>query len=171
RLNAIGPFSNDVVRQLSENVTDLTLMKIYEYESVLKNAAPCFEGLFPDAEFDGQVQDLLFTYARWYTLLNLSMHTDSTLRQLDDVTSDVGNMMRRFQVTSAEKFQARETPAEAARRVRAAQSRGAKNVSSRRRPKILNLSTYKFHSMGHCVKAISHVGVTPNYTTAQARCS
>ncbi|EJD46541.1 hypothetical protein AURDEDRAFT_63120 [Auricularia subglabra TFB-10046 SS5] len=33
---AVGSFGHDAVRQLSQNVADLTLMKIYEYESALK---------------------------------------------------------------------------------------------------------------------------------------
>ncbi|KZV97244.1 hypothetical protein EXIGLDRAFT_764538 [Exidia glandulosa HHB12029] len=165
RFRDVSPFGRDSVRQLSDHITDLTQMRIHEYETILKDAGPCFEALFPDADFDAFVQTLLFTFAFWHSSAKLAMHTDSSLRRMDQCTQDLGNMMRYFQITSAERYPTLETEAEAAKRVRQAQARG-KTVSGARKPKFFNLATYKFHSMDHYVPGITRIGTTDNYTTA-----
>ncbi|KZV89008.1 hypothetical protein EXIGLDRAFT_797345 [Exidia glandulosa HHB12029] len=165
RFRDVSPFGRDSVRQLSDHITDLTLMRIHEYETILKDSSPCFEDLFPDPEFDNFVQSLLFTFGLWHSFAKLGMHTDSSLRRMDQCTKDLGNMLRHFQITSATKYPTLETPAEAAKRVRQGQSKG-RTVSSGRKPRTFNISTYKFHSMDHYVPGIARVGTTDNYTTA-----
>jgi len=131
-----------------------------------QSATPCFEGLFlPDTEFDSLVQDMLFTFALWHVLAKLAMHTDSSLALLKGTTCDLANLLRQFRNDSAHKFRARETPLEAQRRVRRATNLGISS-SGGRRSKVFNLSTFKFHAMGHYVPYISVFGSTYNYDTA-----
>lgn len=121
--------------------------------------------MFPDADFDGFVQKMLFTYARWHGSAKQCMHTDSSLLRMDNCTKDLGNMLRHFQITSSERYPTVETAAEAAKRVRKAQSEG-RTASSTRKPKTLNLATYKFHAIDHHVPGIARIGTSDNYTTA-----
>jgi hypothetical protein len=110
------------------------------------------------------------------------MHNDLTLEHLDSVTSSLGNKLREFREKTCSDFITRELRREAAARIRregrklrakCPQTQGnsqAQNINpSERRPKTLNLNTYKAHALGDYGAAIRQNGTTDSYSTAPVR--
>ncbi|KAG6912852.1 hypothetical protein DXG01_011578, partial [Tephrocybe rancida] len=133
--------------------------------------------------------DVLFVCATWHGLAKLRLHTDATLELLDEITVSLGETLRHFVKTTCSKFNTRELPREAAARSRQAASaqKGKKRKSvgtpaaatahmatstaaaTTRRPKTLNLNTYKFHSLGDVPATIRRYGTTDSYSTELAK--
>lgn len=101
--------------------------------------------------------------AEWHGFAKLRMHTDSTLKHLEELTPVLGNAMRKFRDTSATAFTTFELPREQDARMRRKQSDG--NEASSRKIKKLNLSTYKWHALGDYVAAIRLFGGTDGFST------
>lgn len=110
----------------------------------------------------------------WHGLAKLRLHTDSSLTLLDTTTKDLARRFRQFRDTTSQKWKTFETKREARlRRKREAKQNPASSEASTtqtRRAKILNLLTYKFHSLGDYVATIRWLGTTDNYST-QIVCS
>jgi hypothetical protein len=113
------------------------------------------------------------------------MHTDPTLRLLDDVTVDIGRQFRKFNNQTCPAFNTRELRREAAARMRRAHKRGgaqtgnassasapiegAPPIEDEKRSKKFNLQTYKFHSLGDYADTIRRYGTTDSYSTERVR--
>jgi hypothetical protein len=110
------------------------------------------------------------------------MHNDLTLDHMDSVTTLLGKKLRHFRDKTCANFITRELCREAAARMRregrksaakCPQTHGnseAHNVSrSERRPKTLNLNTYKVHALGDYTASIRQYGTTDSYSTAPVR--
>jgi hypothetical protein len=94
------------------------------------------------------------------------MHTDTTLDILAEVTASLGNSLRTFQRSTCSAFPTRELERERAARQRRAEKSGVKKTGkSTRKPKQLNLKTYKFHSLGDYVETIRQFGTADSYST------
>jgi hypothetical protein len=119
------------------------------------------------------------------------MHIDPTLGLLTEATTSLGNRIREFDVKTCALFQTRELERERAARQRRrenASATGAKSTEaetttaapgkhvgkrkapnapsdSGRRPKSLNLKTYKYHALGDYVATIHRFGTTDSYST------
>lgn len=106
------------------------------------------------------------------------MHTDSTLALLSEVTTTLGNTLRTFQERTCAAFPTRELQCEqVARRRRqvkktiataepgSSEPKAQKLGNSARRPKQLNLNTYKFHSLGDYPEMIRRFGTIDSYST------
>jgi hypothetical protein len=116
---------------------------------------------------------LLFTMAHWHGLAKLRLHTDRTLEVLDSLTTTLGKQLREFASKTASKYRTEELP----REVNSRKQRQGKDKSSDagpgssgskdagRRPKGLNLNTYKFHALGDYVETILTYGTTDSYST------
>lgn len=138
-------------------------------------AIPVFAGLLPEPQ-NGQVLKLLFVLAHWHGLAKLRLHTDETLRILEDVTGEVGNEIRRFVDETCAAFSTRELQREAECRIRLqarkksgtvphSDVQGAPSNANGRRPKVLNLRTYKLHALGDYAAQIRLYGTTDSYST------
>lgn len=92
------------------------------------------------------------------------MHTDPTLDILSHVTTSLGNSFRLFVEKTCAAFQTRELERERVARQRS-QAKTAVQKASLRKPKQLNLKTYKFHSLGDYVETIRRFGTTDSYST------
>jgi hypothetical protein len=92
------------------------------------------------------------------------MHTDPTLDILSHVTMSLGNSFRLFVGKTCAAFQTRELERERVARQRR-QEKAAVQKASSRKPKQLNLNTYKFHSLGDYVETIRRFGTTDSYST------
>jgi hypothetical protein len=121
------------------------------------------------------------------------MHTDITLEIMDNVTSLLGRKLRGFRNGTCTAFHTRELKKEADARTRRQATRkqyqpqvssngnahqvpslepsgdpkttGQPSASGSRRPKALNLSTYKVHALGDYVATIRDYGTTDSYST------
>lgn len=141
---------------------------------------PCVEGLLPEP-FDAIVLTLVWLCAFWHAMAKLQIHTETTVHILEDCTRTLGIATRKF-ASACEDLDTRELPNEEAargcREVNVAanqmsnkgkQPQKKKKKQSGAKKKILNLSTFKWHSLGHYPMAIRQCGTIDNYSTQVVR--
>jgi hypothetical protein len=99
------------------------------------------------------------------------MHTDTTLAIFSQVTTSLGNSLRAFKEKTCKTYTTRELERERAARMRR-QVKGMTKTSTlqkhnngMRKPKQLNLKTYKFHALGDYVQTVRKFGTTDSYST------
>src|ERR1700733_4435712 len=147
----------------------------------LKCAIPVFEGLLPEPH-NTYLLTLLFNLAHWHGLAKLRMHTDPTLDLLAEVTKSLGSNLHTFEKHTCSLFQTRELEHKRAARQRQQEkdeagkkkiANGQKSTESSklssstraRKPKQLNLKTYKYHALRDYVDTIKCYGTTDSYST------
>ena len=113
---------------------------------------------------------LLYRTAEWHAFSKLRLHTESTLQHLERLTTELGKLMRKFRDTTQATFATFELPKEAgARKTLEKSSKGKEKEmagnASTKKPKTLNLSTYKWHALGDYVRAIRLFGGTDGFST------
>jgi hypothetical protein len=115
------------------------------------------------------VRTLLYRTAEWHALAKLRLHTESTLNHLEKVTTDLGQLMRKFRDVTSSDFKTFELPRETAARKRRAKGKEKEGLGdsagTNRKPKSLNLFTYKWHALGDYVRAIRLFGGTDGFST------
>ena len=137
-------------------------------------AIPVFDGLLPEPH-NTRVLKLLFDLSHWHALAKLRMHTDTTLDILSDVTESLGSSLREFEEKTCSLFETRELERERASRQRrrekimASGGAGPAPGDNARKPKRLNLNTYKVHALGDYASTIRHFGTTDSYSTQSVR--
>jgi hypothetical protein len=121
--------------------------------------------------------ELLFDLAHWHGLAKLRMHTDLTLDILSQVTTSLGNRFRTFRDKTCAEFPTKELERERVARARRQEKSKAKTTpgssesqsknlgTGGRKPKILNLKTYKYHALGDYASTIRQFGTTDSYST------
>ncbi len=114
---------------------------------------------------------LLYRTAEWHAFAKLWLHTESTLQHLEQLTTELGQLTRKFRDTTQPAFKTFELPKETEARNRRQNSgkgkgKGKSSVSeSGKKPKLLNLFTYKWHALGDYVSAIRLFGPTNGFST------
>jgi len=118
-------------------------------------------------------------------MAKLRMHTDQTLKILDDATIRIGAEFRAFNDKTCPAFDTRELRRETEARKRRQTKKANPNVVSKDsaprpssaaspaerletdgpRRKKFNLQTYKFHSLGDYATTIRRFGTTDSYST------
>ena len=119
---------------------------------------PVFDGLFPDSEIQLSVDDLLYTLVEWHSLAKLALHTESTLNDLDLLTSSLGFHLRKFAGITDQHVDTRETPSEQRKRVRRHEGSLSNNGPNVRIPKTFKMNTSKIHSIGDYVVHLARYG-------------
>jgi hypothetical protein len=142
-----------------------------DFEDLLQCAIPAFEGLL-EGENNTHVMKLLYKTAEWHGFAKLRMHSESSLLHLKQLTWEFGQLMREFQKISATEFTTVELPREAeARQQQTMQLQNStphqstSAAASTRKPRTLNLSTYKWHALGDYAHTVSLFGGTDSYST------
>jgi hypothetical protein len=136
-----------------------------DFEDLLQCAIPVFERLLPEPH-NNHVMKLLFRIAEWQGLAKLRMHTEATLDRLEQVTKDLGHLMRDFRDKTCANFNTTELAREVeARNRRNARKESTKAPNQTRKAKTLNLHTYKFHALGDYVRTIRMFGTTDSFST------
>src|ERR1700733_4914436 len=132
---------------------------------------PVFDGLFPDPHNDTR-QELLSTCAHWDALAKLRMHTEHTLRVLEEHTTKLGDQLRFFATISCLGYNTVKLPCEAAARKRRKSKKPQVNVPNdnqtacgTRRKKTFNMNTYKHHALGDYVETIRTYSTCDSYST------
>lgn len=148
----------------------------HDFEDLLQCSIPAFAGLLPPPH-NNRVLKLLYVLTEWHALAKLRLHTDTTLKQLEQQTTELGQLMRDFERLTCVAFETFELPRETAARVRhQAQASASASTStaaaaastattSARKAKKFNLNIYKFHSLGDYVNTIREFGTTDSYST------
>ena len=140
-------------------------------------AISVFEGLLPEKD-DKIIRQMLFELATWHAFAKLRLQTETTLNDLDNSTSRLGDTVRKFERKTCHNYRTKELPAEHAARTRR-QARKAKNQSaavaappsiqstatSISKEKKFNMNTYKFHALGDYVASIKLFGTPDSYTS------
>ena len=114
---------------------------------------------------------LLYRTAEWHAFAKLRLHTESTLQHLEKLTTELGKLMRNFRETTQSAFVTSELPKEMEARKRRQKSgskgkeKAAAGNNSGKKPKNLNLLTYKWHALGDYVQAIRLFGGTDGFST------
>lgn len=134
---------------------------------------PAFEALLEE-KHNKVVLDLLFTLATWHAFAKLRLHTEQTLVDFEETTTELGRQLRYFVKHTCEDFDTKELPKEHMARGRRKAAKAAKgtanpnprvskaNAAKRRK---LNLNTYKLHSLGDYPRAIRRFGTSDSYNT------
>lgn len=129
-------------------------------------ALPVLDGLLP-APHNDAILDLVFVMGCWHAYAKLRLHTELTLTSFDQLTADLGVLLRHFALVTSPAFNTMELPRESAARLR----RTANNPAARpsgsggARAKSFNLTTYKIHALGDYPQTIRERGTTDNYTS------
>lgn len=103
------------------------------------------------------------------------MHTDITLDLLDQLTTKLGQAIRRFSTMTCQAFITHELPSETAARTRRQAKRNgdklgqgdaaASKITTTPKLKHFNMSTPKLHFLGDYVSTIKQFGTTDSYST------
>ena len=137
---------------------------------------PCFEGLLPAPHNDSIVK-LLFLASYWHSLVKLHLHSETTLKVLDNVTVLFSRALRHFKEVTCPCFNTVETDCEYNVRHRGAERRMSHQQAntellpstSGKCHKTFNLLTSKLHALGDYVKTIKVFGTTDSYSTQIVR--
>jgi len=113
---------------------------------------------------------LLYRVAEWHGFAKMWMHTDSTLKHLNDLTTELGKLVRDFETSTCSQFTTFELPRETEARKRRTQGQAQTSAASEstaggKRARSLNLFTYKWHSLGDYVLSIRLFGGTDGIST------
>jgi hypothetical protein len=113
---------------------------------------------------------LLYRTAEWHAFAKLRLHTENTLQHLEKLITELGKVMRNFRDTTQSAFVTSELPKEmeARQRRQKSSSKGKEKAAAGnngKKPKNLNLLTYKWHALGDYVQAIRLFGGTDGFST------
>jgi hypothetical protein len=127
------------------------------------------------------VRKLLFELATWHGLAKLRQHTETTVRDLENSTSRLGSLLRKFQEDVCTMYQTFDLPSEEAARARrkakkeaaaaaaptvtSSKGKAKESASGSRKVRKFNLNTYKVHALGGYAKAIRLFGSPDNYNS------
>ncbi|KAJ3512102.1 hypothetical protein NLJ89_g3716 [Agrocybe chaxingu] len=183
RYRQIPTFGRDTIRKFSNNASAMKKLAARDYEDLLQCAIPVFEGLLP-SRHDRIIGKLLFELATWHGLAKLRLHTDTTICDLENSTTRLGDLLRLFQNEVCSEYDTYDLPSEEAARgrrktaaaakkatatsknpVQPAASKAAETAKAPRRKRLFGLVTYKVHALGGYAKAIRLFGTTDNYTS------
>ena len=182
RFRQVPVFGDSAVRRFSSNVSEMKRLQGHDYENIIQvstsrrsnhNAAnvqiqcimPCIDGLLPEPH-NTTVLSMLFILGTWHALAKLRMHTDSSLKLLDDATTCLGIALRYFTRVTCPKFPTKETAAEFNKRKRKEATSTTKAPEpNARKPTTFNMKTIKLHSLGDYVSHIRTYGTTDSYDT------
>lgn len=72
-----------------------------------------FDGLL-EKKHNDIISDLLFGLATWHALAKLRLHTESTIQSLENSTTRLGKVLRKFQSVTCAAFATVDLPTEEA---------------------------------------------------------
>lgn len=132
---------------------------------------------------DRIITTLLFELASWHGLAKLRLHTDSTLSDLENSSTRLGHLLRKFKNEVCSEYVTKDLPSEEAARGRRQAAKVLKvaqkasgnpqapvplpQTSSKPPPKSrrFNMETYKLHAFPDVPAAIRAFGVTEGTST------
>ena len=121
------------------------------------------------APHNDTVLDLVFVMGCWHAYAKLRLHTELTLASFEQVTVDLGILLRHFGTVTCNAFKTTELSKERAARLRRATANPPTQTAPGGGPrsKSFNLNTYKLHALGDYPQTIREHGTTDNYTSGR----
>jgi hypothetical protein len=114
--------------------------------------------------------------ATWHGLAKLRLHTESTLTDLENSSTRLGDQLRKFKTEVCSAYTTRDLPSEEAARGRrqaakAQKATGPQPVNTGGMSKIrdFNMETYKLHSIPDYGPSIRAFGTTDNTSSQSVR--
>ena len=158
RFHQIPTFgSTGTICRFATNASEMKKLAGWDFEDLLQCVIPIFERLLPEPH-NNHVMKLLFRIAEWHGLAKLRMHTDMTLAWLEQVTTDLGHLMRDFRDKTCAEFNTTELACEV-------KDWNHHNAQKKSTSQSSNLLTYKFHALGDYVRTIHMFGTTDSFST------
>jgi len=111
RFRQIPPFSQATICRFTNNVSQMKKLAARNFEDLLQCSIPAFEDLL-DKPHNKPLMKLLYWTAEWHSFAKLRVHTDSTLKHLEMLTKEFGNLMQQFRDLTCSKFTTTELPRE-----------------------------------------------------------
>ncbi|TFK18413.1 hypothetical protein FA15DRAFT_603337 [Coprinopsis marcescibilis] len=175
------PSFGQAIRKFASNMSNMSRRAARDYEDVLQCSIVVFENFFEDPHGE-IIAKLLYLCCQWHAFAKLRLHTDRTLELFEATTVALGNQFRLFMNVTCANITTYELPREVeARQRRASKSKSAPQSASQpvstqrsipdpppiegRRVKKLNISTYKFHSLGDYPQSIKKYGPVDAYSS------
>lgn len=167
----------ETLKMYSKLVPLASIVSLSCWQSVGQCSIPVFSALLPDPH-NTQVLHLLFTLCHWHGLAKLRLYTDETLHILEMVTKDLGDSVRSFALTTCLSFATKELPRKATawlrwqmqqNQARSTVSHSIPTSTQAQQPRVLNLQTYKLHSLADYPVQIRIYSTMDSYST-QAVC-
>ncbi|KAF9464233.1 hypothetical protein BDZ94DRAFT_1216685 [Collybia nuda] len=125
RFRQVPTFGISTIRRFANNASEMKKLAARDFEDLLQNIIPVVEGLLPEPH-NTQLLRLLYRLAEWHALAKLRMHTDHTLKLLDESTVTLGKEMHSFRNSSSTAWTCKELPSETASRGRRIEKKRAK---------------------------------------------
>ncbi|TEB12649.1 hypothetical protein FA13DRAFT_1823627 [Coprinellus micaceus] len=170
----VPTYGRATIRRFSNNASAMKKLAAWDFEDLLQCSLPVFEDLLP-APYNTVVLDMLFVLCLWHAYGKLRLHTTSTTSTFVLITRALGMSVRKFRSKVCSQFSTRNLPTEEAAAIRRRQRQKAAKGDTQetttpkksRKSKVrdLNLTTFKFHNLGHYIPAIRQFGTTDNFST------
>jgi hypothetical protein len=134
RYHQILTFGHGTIRHFPSNASEMKklaqrVLSMYhmEHQSVycsylLQCSIPAFEGLL-DGQHDRRLMKLLYRMSEWHALAKLRMHTEDSLVLMEEITKELGQLLRQFRQLTCSQFCTVELPREADARLRWAKAK------------------------------------------------
>ncbi|KAG2155200.1 uncharacterized protein EDB93DRAFT_1247691 [Suillus bovinus] len=175
RYRKVPSFGPAMIRLFSSNVSEMSNMAARNFEDLLQCSIPVFDGLLP-VPHNKVLMNLLFTMSHWHGLAKLRMHSDITLKILDQQTTHLGEQFRHFKEKAKDAAKCNGNDLGRANEDNGkGKGKGKGKVIEQlqylpapkqpRRKKSFNIQTYKFYVLGDYVSSIRHFGTTNSYST------
>ncbi|KAG2052976.1 hypothetical protein BDR06DRAFT_972657 [Suillus hirtellus] len=100
-------FGAATIQKFSANSSEMKCMATHNFEDLLQCSIPVFDGLLPEPH-NWIVLKLLYTMAHWHGLAKLRMHSELTLKIMDQLTSVLGHQFRQFKATVCAAYETHE---------------------------------------------------------------
>ncbi|RXW14382.1 hypothetical protein EST38_g11471 [Candolleomyces aberdarensis] len=149
-------------------------LAVRDFEAILQHSIPVFDGLLPDKRENRKLLKLLYCTAELHAFAKMCLHTEHTIEHLSEVIKEFSKLIRKFREDVCSSCNTVKTPSELSRREQnqacqkvpgVPQETHQQDVFHGRQPKLLNLETYKFHSLGDYPAYIYLFGPTDSFST------
>ena len=127
---------------------------------------PALEGLFPLRD-ENVIFDMLFECANFHALGKLRLHTEVTIKILEESTPLVYEAIKRFADETCPRYDTVEQQRDVVARLRRAKKKKTRSKpDGTRKTKVFNvINTYKYHALGHWASYIRRSGPLDVYST------
>ncbi|TFK16733.1 hypothetical protein FA15DRAFT_761328 [Coprinopsis marcescibilis] len=92
----IPTFGVDTICKFAENTSEMKKLAARDFKDILQCCIAVFEDLLSEQDDNKQVLTLLYKTAEYHTYAKMHLHTESTLRDLEAVTSEFGRQIHQF---------------------------------------------------------------------------
>ncbi|KAJ7214847.1 hypothetical protein GGX14DRAFT_359943, partial [Mycena pura] len=182
RFRKVPTFGRYTIRKFHANVSELKRLGGRDFEDILQCILPVVEGLAPPEYeiYEPIIMEMWFVMCTWHGLAKLRLHNTTTLELFRKATTDLGDVIRRFEQQTRE-VKTFELPKEQRARDRRKPKKTAVDpvtaatatmaaVKTVLLQKKLNIETPKAHALGYYVSMIQDTNTADSCSTQNVSC-